>query len=266
MDAIQRGLLEIITDADRAFRECGIDYSLAYGSALGAVRHKGFIPWDDDMDIVILDTDEPRLREVMEHLPEGKYFLQEPLSVDWANSFYKLKLNGSTAIEESHLDTRMHQGLFVDIFIARTCPDPGFRRRLYMALEYAQRGLRVLCFKNCGKPRRDILQRVLFWFYRRDLGMRRRLCRKTDRYVHMDEPTGAREVFERSLMESMTDLEFEGVPLRVVSDYDGYLTRVYGDYMTLPPENERVGKHIMAYDRDKDYKDWLIEYRSRGEN
>ena len=266
MNSIQEGLLEMMTDIDRAFRECNVEYSLAYGSAIGAVRHGGFIPWDDDMDIVILDSDESKLDDVVAHLPEGKYFLQRPLTVDWANSFYKLRLNGSTAIEDTHLGTRMHQGLFVDIFIARSCPNPGIRRNLYMFLEHAQRGLRVMCFRNYGSTRRDVLQRALFWFYRRDLGMRRRLCGKKDHFIHMDEPTGAREVFERSLMESMTDIGFEGHSFRIVSDYDGYLTRVYGDYMTPPPEEERVGKHIMAYERDKDCKDWLKEHYSSGKS
>ncbi len=264
INEIQEGLLEIMTDVDRAFRECGVEYSLAYGTVLGAVRHGGFIPWDDDIDIVILDTDEDKLDMIMEHLPEGKYFLQRPLTVDWANSFYKLKLNGSTAIEESHLGTRMHQGLFIDIFVARRCPNPGIRRKLFFLLEYMQRGFRLMCFRNYGRPRRDWWQGILYWFYRRDLGMRRRLCKKKDAYVHMDEPTGAKEVFERSLMESMTDIGFEGRTFRVVSDYEGYLTRVYGDYMQLPPEEQRVGKHLIAYDRNLDYRDWLAEHYKDG--
>ena len=92
--------------------------------------------------------------------------------------------------------------------------------------------------------------------------MREMLCRDKDSYVHMDEPTGAREVFPESIFDSMMDIEFEGHRFRLFSDWDGYLTRVYGDYMTPPPEGERVGKHIEYYDRHMDYREWLAGYYS----
>ena len=264
INEIQKGLLEIMEDVDRAFRECGVEYTLAYGTLLGAVRHKGFIPWDDDVDIIMLESDEKKLDEICSHLPEGKYFLQRTLSVDWANSFYKLKMNGTTAIEESHLGTRMHHGLFIDIFIARPCPPPGLRRKLFWCLEYMRRGNRLLCFRNCGKPRRDWLQAILYWMYRRNLGLCRFISGKNTKYVHLDEPTGERQVFERSDLVGMIDLEFEGKMFESVRDYDRWLTVVFGDYMQLPPEEDRVGTHLIAYDRNLDYKVWLEEHYKDG--
>ena len=264
INAIQEGLLEIMEDVDRAFREAGVEYTLAYGTLIGAVRHKGFIPWDDDIDIMILCSDEKRLDEVCDHLPGGKYFLQRPFSTDWANSFYKLKLNGSTAIEESHLGTRMHQGLFIDIFVARRCPKPGIRRKMYFALEYFRRGIKLLCFRNYGKPRRDWLQGFLYWLFRCNLKMADMLCRDSDGFYHMDEPKGNHEIAPKEMMESMSDIGFEGRTFRSVTDYDSWLRITMGDYMQLPPEEERVGTHLIAYDRNLDYKDWLEEHYKGG--
>ena len=255
INEIQEGLLEIMTDVDKAFRECDVNYTLAYGTLLGAVRHKGFIPWDDDVDIIILDSDERKLDEVCSRLPEGKYFLQKPLSIDWANTFYKLKLNGSTAIEKSHLGTRMHQGLFIDIFVARRCPPPGIRRRLYFLFEYMRRGNRLLCFRNYGRPRRDWLQAVLYWMYRRNLGFCRLLSGKSDKFVYIDESSGNRDVFQREDLLEIADIEFEGKMFETVRCYDKWLTAMFGDYMQLPPEEERIGGHLIAYDRNLDYKD-----------
>lgn len=251
-------------DVDKAFREAGVVYTLAYGTLIGAVRHKGFIPWDDDVDIIILYPDEKRLDDVMAHLPEGKYYLQKPFSTDWANSFYKLKLNGSTAIEESHLGTRMHQGLFIDIFVARRCPKPGIRRKLFFTLEYMRRGNRLLCFTNYGKPRRDWFQRILYWMFRCNLKMADMLCRDSDGYYHLDESQEGHQIIPKDMMEDYSDIGFEDGIFQAVTDYDGWLRIIYGDYMQLPPEEERVGSHLIAYDRNMDYTEWLAHHYKDG--
>lgn len=256
--------MEIMKDVDKAFREAGVVYTLAYGTLIGAVRHKGFIPWDDDVDIIILYPDEKRLDDVMAHLPEGKYYLQKPFSTDWANSFYKLKLNGSTAIEESHLGTRMHQGLFIDIFVARRCPKPGIRRKLFFTLEYMRRGNRLLCFTNYGKPRRDWFQRILYWMFRCNLKMADMLCRDSDGYYHLDESQEGHQIIPKDMMEDFSDIGFEDGIFQAVTDYDGWLRIIYGDYMQLPPEEERVGSHLIAYDRNMDYTEWLAHHYKDG--
>ncbi len=262
VDRIHEGLLEMMVDIDAALREGGVNYTLMYGTSIGAVRHGGFIPWDDDIDIAIFEEEIGKFEDSMRFLPEGKYFLQRPLSIDWANTFYKIKLNGSTAIEESHIDTRMHQGLFIDVFVIRRCPKPGLRRKLYLALEVVQRGIRLATFRTYGRGWLTWLQKLLHLTCRMDLWMRRVLAGKKSGYVFFDEPTGAREIFERGVVEDTADIGFEGHTFRMYRDYDTLLTYSYGDYMTPPPVEDRVFKqHLVAYDRNLDYRDWLAQHR-----
>ena len=257
---VHEGLLEMMTDLDAVLRKNGVNYSLMYGTAIGAVRHKGFIPWDDDLDIVILDDQRELFEESLKDLPEGKYFLQKPLTQDWPNAFYKFRLNNSTAIEEAHLRARYHQGLFIDVFLARRCPAPGLKRRLYLAIEVAQRGVRIASFVTIGRRWLNWLQWILFWMYRGGTRIMRFLASKNEDYLYFDEPTGCREIFPRKLVEDTMDIEFEGRTFRLVRDYDTILTYSFGDYMTPPPEEERkVKQHLIAYDRNRDYRDWFAE-------
>ena len=264
VDKIHEGLLEMMTDIDIALRKGNVNYTLMYGTAIGAVRHKGFIPWDDDIDIAILEDEIDLFEESMKYLPEGKYFLQKPLSIDWANTFYKIKLNGSTAIEEAHLNTRMHQGLFIDVFVLRRCPKPGIRRKLYLGLEIIQRGIRLMTFPTYGKRGFTWLQKLLHFSCKVDLALRRFLAGENSGYIFADEPTGAREIFETEKLKDTMDVEFEGKTFRMFRDYDSLLTYSFGDYMTPPPVEERVFKqHMIAYDRNLDYKDWLAEHHDK---
>lgn len=261
MNPVHEGLLEMLIDIDLAMRDAGIDYSLAYGTALGAIRHKGFIPWDDDADIFILEKDVPAFEDVMDRLSkQGKYSLQKPFSVDWCNSFYKIRLNNSTAIEPLHMHTRIHQGLFVDVFVMRGYPRSNLRRKMYNLQLFFQRGLRRLEYPSEGKPHLGFYQRIIFTLYRISLKICAGLCEPDSGYLFGDEPSGTIGVYPAEIFEKYRDIDYEGHQLRVVEDCDQYLSLFYGDYMEPPPENERIGEHLIAYDKNKDYSVWLDEY------
>lgn len=264
MNEVQENLLKMMVDLDRILRAHGIYYALEYGTALGAVRHKGFIPWDDDLDVTIRREDVDRFREAVKDLPEGEYYLQEPLSTDWMNLFFKLRKNNTTAIEPDHLSTRMHQGLFIDVFILEKYPDSRFRRLLYDTVMTAEHVLQTISFKTYGKPKLDWLQRLFVW-----------TVRKTDALLdmlpeeHTEYCTYRLGEFKRLIRsryaEGITEVDFEGHRFTTFKDIHERLTDYYGDYMTLPPEDQRVGDHLSVFRADMDYKDWLRENGKEGE-
>ena len=107
----QAVMLEMLTDVDEICKKYNIKYQLFAGSLLGAVRHKGFIPWDDDLDIVILRPEYERfLRIAPSELDAEKYFLQKEFSEHWPMFFTKLRKNGTACIERQvPKDKLMHQ-------------------------------------------------------------------------------------------------------------------------------------------------------------
>lgn len=111
-------LTSILHEFDRVCRELGIPYVLYAGTMLGAVRHKGFIPWDDDIDVLMLREDYERfLNEAEPLLDLEKFYLQKEFSEHWPMFFSKLRLNNTTCLEKYPIkDRQMHHGIYIDIF------------------------------------------------------------------------------------------------------------------------------------------------------
>ena len=117
LHGLQRVELEILLEIDRVCREHGIKYFLDSGTMLGAARHGGFIPWDDDIDISMLRDDYDRFLEVAQDSLGEKYFVQTRKTDPKAtNSFAKVRKNGTTCIEYSAKLDGSHTGIWVDIF------------------------------------------------------------------------------------------------------------------------------------------------------
>ena len=264
MNEVQENLLRMMVDLDRVLREHKVYYALEYGTALGAVRHKGFIPWDDDLDVAIRREDVDRFREAVKDLPKGEYYLQEPLSIDWMNQFFKLRKNGTTAIEPDHLNTRMHQGLFIDVFILEKYPDSRFRRLLYNTVMTTEHILQTISFKTYGKPGLDWLQKLFV----KSVNLTDKLLDMLpeDHTEYLTYRLGAFKILIRSrYAEGTTEVEFEGHTFSTFRDIPDRLTDYYGDYMELPPEDQRVGDHLSVFRADMDYKDWLMQNREAKE-
>ena len=120
---LQLVILEIAKDIDKLCRDNNIKYIILGGSAIGAIRHKGFIPWDDDFDIIMDNKNYSRFCQVCrEKLNKEKYYFQEG-EVDWPCLFSKVKLRGTTFEEPSaYIDKSGEQGIFVDIFKMENAP------------------------------------------------------------------------------------------------------------------------------------------------
>lgn len=255
--------LEILLEFDRICRKHNLQYQLFAGTLLGAIRHKGFIPWDDDIDVCMLRKDYDKFIGVCnEELDLKKYFLQtcfsDPRSIV---QFAKLRKNNTVFINNIDNDTATHTGIYIDIFpMDNVKPDAisgGIQLLLFKflyALTTSTIRERVLRAHN----KITVLIRYSMYMVMKiipklfvDKAIQKTLVMfsgdKTKYVSHLTNGI-TRERFNRYLRESSTfydtvEWEFEGCLLPVPANYHDVLTRNFGDYMTLPPEEERFPHH-----------------------
>lgn len=257
----QQALVGILREFDRVCRELEIPYVLFAGTALGAVRHGGFIPWDDDVDVMMLRPDYERfLREAERVLDTGRFFLQKEFSDHWPMFFSKLRLNGTACLEKYHpKDPLIHQGVYMDIFPCDNALDSEPGRRLQFLAS------KVVIAKSLYKRGYDTdsTAKKFFMTACRLLPMKpflalTRMGKGDGGTVHSF-LGGARgygkNVFPRAYFTERCEAGFEGGQYPISAHYDELLKLLYGDYMRLPPPQERVIKqHAILVDLENSYE------------
>lgn len=263
----QQALYTLLCEFDRVAQVLEIPYFIFAGSLLGAVRHQGFIPWDDDLDVLMLRKDYERFfREASTVLDTERFYLQEEFSDHWPMFFSKLRLNGTTCLEPHHpKDKQMHQGVYMDIF---PC-DNGFESALGRKLQFFcskvviakglyERGyetdsaLKKMFMKICRLLPGGIFHRVV------------RGPQKRGAWVHSF--LGGASKYSRSVYPAICFNKAVPVPFvqgkyPAPCRYDELLTILYGDYMQIPPEEDRKCKqHAILVDLNKSWEDY-VNYR-----
>ncbi len=249
---LQLNLLEMLIEIDRICRKYYINYSLDGGTLLGAVRHGGFIPWDDDID-VIMRREEYRKFYIacQKDLDTSRFFLQEyRTDPHYRWGYEKLRRKNTEFIRLGQEHLKIRTGVFVDIFVADNVPDNPFIRRLHLFACYIIRKLLYaeLGMWNAGcKPLR-IWYRFLYRAVPRDTIFHWRDCiarqcnkKKTRLVRHMTYPyTRSRYGMPAECFDQMADIQFEGYTFQAFKEYGKYLSALYGDYKKLPPKEKRV--------------------------
>ena len=251
---IQCKELEILIFMDRFCKENELRYYLVGGTLLGAVRHKGFIPWDDDIDICMPRPDYERLMEIFPRT--GKWMLQSRSRKNRVAAFAKVV--DMTTDVESIFDKDIKQ-LWIDIFpidglpadideVRKIYKKCDFYRRLY-GIGNARLGEGKTIFRKYAK----ILLKPMAILYgmekvnRKIEEIAKRHPYETSDYVGAVTGGiyGVGERMKKSEFEKATTVEFEGHIFPAMSCWDSYLTGIYGDYMTPPPPEKRK-THVMA--------------------
>ncbi|MBR0458809.1 MAG: LicD family protein [Victivallales bacterium] len=251
----QMVLLYMMKRIHEACVKRGIHYWMAGGTLIGAVRHKGFIPWDDDLDICMMRHDYNKLPQIVQEELSDEFTWQDyHTDPNIPEYFGKVRLKNTLWLEEHKMDLGIReQGFYVDVFPVDYCPESDFRAKLVYneALLFARaaylkrRGISITSadsLKNfimllCSKLLPLKLSR---WLYERVVMAPERYLRTSRCYeiggnLHQLVPV---ETYEKFVL-----LPFEDTEFYAPENWDLRLKVQYGDYMTLPPPEERVAKH-----------------------
>lgn len=259
---VQMVQLEILFEFDRICDKYKLKYQLFSGTLLGAIRHKGFIPWDDDIDVCMLRADYEKFLTFCSTDLDDKYFLQtfrtEPI---YNNMYAKLRKNNTRYVENATSNCKIHQGIFIDVFPFDNVRPGKFigmfqQKLLYILGSINQKRIKNKCLNASTFPKSFaslIIHYSLKLIPKRwlDSVMLRLACmfeNDETRYVSCvanGEPYVwyTRYMAERKGFNNTVKFEFEGHHFPVPVNYDEVLTKVYGDYMKLPPEKERMSHH-----------------------
>lgn len=265
----QRACLTILKEFDRVCKTLSIPYVLFAGTLLGAVRHEGFIPWDDDLDVLMMRSDYDRfLAEADSVLNNDKFYLQKEFSEHWPMFFSKLRLNNTTCLETYHpKDIKTHQGVYIDIFPADSAANSGLIRKLQFL---ASKVVIAKSLESRGYETKSMKKRV-FMKLCRLLPIKPFLTfvkRENDDSEYLHSFLGAasafsKNVYPRELFARSISAVFEDEEYPIPEKYDEILRIMYGDYMALPPEEKRICKqHAVLVDLDKSYENYYEYHKS----
>ena len=258
VDQIHRVLLMILEDIDAMCRRHGLEYILIGGTGIGCVRHKGFIPWDDDVDIAMTRKDYERFRRIVAREYPEKYCLTDAIRENnYGKNIPKLRLKNTVYRTLLKVDP-MDREITADIFIIENVED-------FAPAKYFHG---ILCqvfgfFLSCRRlaDREDFFRKIYKGGGFRWKVLIGRLLRfaSLDQWAHWCEsvyaacgdhnsrfvtvPTDRRhflgEIFPREVRCETMDAEFEGRLFKIPRDYDRYLAERYGNYMEVPPPEKQ---------------------------
>ena len=243
--------VEIFKEFISVCEKLNLKYYIIAGTLIGAVRHQGFIPWDDDIDVAMPRADfEKLLKEGQSLLPAHLFLQTNDTDPEYALNMAKIRDENTTFMEETNRNCRIHAGVFLDIFVLDDFPEGKLRRKWIMFKDkiYLTAIGRVFYRKSISKglKLRQAVARLLCGSPYRALKKRERFIRSFSKgnLVHnFCSNYHEKEIVPWEWYGEGVGLSFEGLTVKAPAEYHQLLSHIYGDYMQLPPVEKRVAHH-----------------------
>ncbi len=250
--------LEMLKELDRVCRKNNINYIIAAGTLLGAVRHRGFIPWDDDIDVCMLREDYNKFCEICKNELNTQFFLQNHnTDKEYRWEYARILKNGTEFVRKNHEEIKSKTGIFIDVFPYDNLPEKRLGYKFCTCVSWL---CRKMLYSQVGKHHaKGFWNKIGFTLL--DIFPKSWAHKGIEHLVKKYKNSDTRKVrcfgwgapeetlgFQKEWFEDTCDIEFEGTTVRAPARTHEVLVHTYGEnYMTPPPENERIPIHTAKY-------------------
>lgn len=263
---IQKIELSLLKAFHKVCEENNLKYFLIGGTLLGAVRHKGFIPWDDDIDVGMPREDyELLLQNADKWFPSDYKLRNWKNTVDYPYNFAKLEDQNTILVENfyRHL-TKRKSGIYIDVFPFDGISSNPVLSKLHFYLNYILKSYLIpyLYIEKanipCKTSIKQLLKYIMVSFIQKKLSKKKshyffdkilkiKPYKNSTNTINFLGAWGYRELTSKDILEKEINLVFEKNNFKAFKDFDIYLSRIYDNYMKLPPINKRVSHHSFTY-------------------
>ena len=255
MNKLQSLQCEMLEKLICLLEENNIDYWLAYGSVLGAVRHNGFIPWDDDIDVYINGKDYPKLRILFKEGPIGNLRLDDAfLCGDYPYTFPKVVDCRTCLIEKRFEKCKYMGGVYIDVFPLYSVRNSKLLRSIGYFTKYCKYAIVESHYYD--KSEASLLRKMIIMIlklFSKDKAQAHlfaRYCKgftQSDKYLSEPLQFNDKNLHKKEHFDGFKLHKFENLEVRIPGNPHDYLVEQYGEYMKLPPADKRVSCHSFVY-------------------
>ncbi len=260
LQRVQQLELEALVELDALCKKHNIKYALSGGTLLGSIRHNGFIPWDDDVDVNMLRSDFDKFREICKNELPDKYFYQsKDTDPEYQYLFDKIRIKDSIFKETYLSDHNIHHGIYIDIFPVDKIPSSKILAKLmYIRFRFFRIGFMGKYLNiDARNGRKKLFAYIVRFLYKPfSISSLRKKAEETITKCNRDSnlkkvqcfvgPDASKEIFDITTFKNLEQHSFEGYYLLIPKNYDEVLKSKYGDYMKLPSVENRTTRHNLA--------------------
>ena len=264
LKGMQTSQLEILKSLKKVCDEHNVVFYLAFGTALGAVRHKGFIPWDDDIDIYMRMEDIEKLKEIQKFLPSNLFVQTRDKEKEYGLLIARVRDSNTTLVEEDHMNRDINHGVYIDVYPLFYCPESNMKMKWIVGLSFL---CRLFAYNappaNKGGIATKVSKFLLNIFPNK---VKRKIADKlytyitsqpVSKYVSTFPDVSLGKRFKDEWFKVPSTCIFEGEEMPMPTKQEDYLTYEFGDYMQLPPvEKRQIHHHYIFADFENSYQNY----------